>query len=116
MSITLLKNNTIEAFVKIVDSGNQTITLASLAHLGVTPIGMTIEHIDWSVEDGEVIHVRRGPAEALVDIFNLSGNGEMDFKKHHFSLEEFSNTNIACVGKTGSKDYNIIFGLSKILP
>ena len=46
--------------------------------------------------------------------FNFTGNGEMGFEKHGFVLEEYSDTSIVVVGKTGSKDYNIILGLVKI--
>ena len=38
----------------------------------------------------------------------------MGFEKHGFVLEEYSDTSIVVVGKTGSKDYNIIIGLVKI--
>lgn len=103
-----------EAWVKIVADGQQTIAMSDIAYDGVTPTGATIKHIDWAVEDGEVIHIKRGPAGSLVEVFNLTGSGEMDFAKHRFELEEHSDTSIVTVGKTGSKDYNIIIGLSKI--
>jgi len=114
MSKVVVKNSKTEAWVKVVSDSQQTISMADLAFNGITPSGATITHIDWAVEDGEVIHVRRGPAGALVDIFNFTGSGEMGFEKHGFVLEEYSDTSIVVVGKTGSKDYNIILGLVKI--
>lgn len=114
MGVVVIKNTKTEAFVKIVADGQQTITMASLAYNGVTPTGATIKHIDWAVEDGEIIHLKRGPSGSLVEVFNFTGSGEMDFTKHGIELEEYSNTSIVTVGKTGSKDYNIIIGLTKI--
>jgi hypothetical protein len=114
MSKVVVKNSKTEAWVKVVADSQQTISMADLAFNGITPSGAAIKHIDWAVEDGEVIHVRRGPGGALVDIFNFTGSGEMGFQRHEFVLEEYSDTSIVVVGKTGSKDYNIILGLVKI--
>ena len=114
MSKVVVKNSKTEVWVKVVADSQQTISMADLAFNGITPSGATIQHIDWAVEDGEVIHLRRGPGGALVDIFNFTGSGEMGFKRHGFVLEEYSDTSIVVVGKTGSKDYNIILGLIKI--
>lgn len=114
MSKVVVKNSKTEAWVKIVADGQQTIAMSDIAYNGVTPTGATIKHIDWAVEDGEIIHLKRGPGGALVDVFNFTGSGEMGLTKHGFELEEYSNTSIVTVGKTGSKDYNIIIGLTKI--
>lgn len=113
MSKVVIKNSKTEAWVKVVSNSQQTISMADLAFNGITPSGATITHINWAVENGEVIHVRRGPAGAN-DIFNFTESGEMDFQKYDFALEEYSDTSIVVVGKTGSKDYNIILGLVKI--
>ena len=113
MSKVVVKNSKTEVWVKVVSNSQQTISMADLAFNGITPSGATIQHIDWAVEDGEVVHVRRGPAGAN-DIFNFTGSGEMGFERHGFVLDEYSNTGIALVGKTGSKNYNIILGLVKI--
>lgn len=115
MSVVVVKNNGEEAWVKVTGSGDQTITMASIAYDGVTPRGAAISHFDWSVEDGEVIHVKRGPGGGLVDIFNLSGSGEMDFGGHGFVLDEYSNTSVVTSGKNGAKNYNIIIKLEKII-
>jgi hypothetical protein len=114
MSKVVVKNSKTEAWIKVVADSQQTISMADLAFNGITPSGAAIKHVDWAVEDGEVIHVRRGPVGALVDIFNFTGSGEMGFQRHEFVLEEYSDTSIDLVGKTGSKDYNIILGLDKI--
>jgi len=114
MSKVVVKNSKTEVWVKVVAASQQTISMTDLAFNGITPSGAAIKHIDWAVEDGEIIHLRRGPGGSLVDIFNFTGNGEMSFEKHDFVLEEYSDTSIVVVGKTGSKDYNIILGLVKI--
>ena len=110
MSKVVVKNSKTEVWVKVVADSQQIISMADLAFNGITPSGAVIKHI----EDGEIIHLRRGPSGALVDIFNFTGSGEMGFEKHGFVLEEYSDTSIVVVGKTGSKDYNIIIGLVKI--
>jgi hypothetical protein len=113
MSKVVVKNSKTEVWVKVVAASQQTISMADLAFNGITPSGAVIKHIDWAVEDGEIIHLRRGPAGAN-DIFNFTGSGEMGFEKHGFVLEEYSDTSIVVVGKNGAKDYNIIIGLVKI--
>lgn len=89
------------------------IALSDLAFKSNNPNGLIIDKIQWSVEDGQIVDIKRGASQNVV-IIHLSQTGELDLRKDGLTLSEEVGTTIRVVGQNAGKEHSVILSFKKI--
>ena len=89
------------------------IALSDLAFKSNNPNGLIIDKIQWSVEDGQIVDIKRGASQNVV-IIHLSQTGELDLRKDGLTLSEEVGTTIRVVGQNSGKRHSVILSFKKI--
>ena len=89
------------------------IALSDLAFKSNNPNGLIIDKIQWSVEDGQIVDIKRGASQNVI-IIHLSQTGELDLRKDGLTLSEEVGTTIRVVGQNAGKEHSVILSFKKI--
>ena len=89
------------------------IALSDLAFKSNNPNGLIFDKIQWSVEDGQIVDIKRGASQNVI-IIHLSQTGELDFRKDGLTLSEEVGTTIRVVGQNAGKEHSVILSFKKI--
>lgn len=115
MAKVILRNEKDVAVMLVNGSGTtqDDIALSDLAFKSNNPNGLIIDKIQWSIEDGQIVDVKRGSSQNVV-IIHLSQTGELDLRKDGLTLSEEVGTTIRIVGQEASKNHSVIVSFKKI--
>ena len=89
------------------------IALSDLAFKSNNPNGLIIDKIQWSVEDGQIVDIKRGASQNVV-IIHLSQTGELDLRKDGLTLSEEVGTTIRVVGQNAGKEHSVILSFKTV--
>jgi len=110
MSFYVMRNSPSEFFCKVVNEDSYEITLANMAHRGVTPSGAFIKMIAWSAGGNNQYYV--SITRNSVNVAELHGTGCFQLGECDLEFGEEPDQPIT-IESAGNGDYMLLLGFRK---